>query len=57
MKREARDLGAEAVINVKFQTVAIGGPNANSIRGVELLAYGTALAPATPQAALEPPGR
>jgi len=56
MKHQARNLGAETVINVKFQTSAIGGLNANSVRGVELLAYGTALAPARQQAALEPLG-
>lgn len=45
MKDEARTLGASMIINVKFQTLAIGGRNQNSVRGVELLAYGTALAP------------
>lgn len=44
MKEEARALGAGIVINVKFQTFAIGGRNANNVKGVELLAYGTALA-------------
>ena len=56
MKREARNLGAETIINVKFQTFAIGGRNANSIRGVELLAYGTALALARQPVAFEPLG-
>ena len=45
MKREALRMGANMIINVKFQTFAIGGRSNNSIRGVELLAYGTALAP------------
>jgi len=44
MKREALRHGARMIINVKFQTFAIGGRNANNIRGVELLAYGTSLA-------------
>lgn len=46
MKAEARKLGATMVINIKFQTFAIGGRRAESVRGVEMLAYGTALAPA-----------
>ncbi len=43
MKSEARARGAGMIINVKFQTFAIGGRNPNSVKGVELLAYGTAL--------------
>lgn len=54
MKAEARRFGAEMVINVKFQTFAIGGRNANSIRGVELLAYGTALVTARDGALSQP---
>jgi uncharacterized protein YbjQ (UPF0145 family) len=50
MKLEARKRGAAMIINVKFQTFAIGGRSENSIRGVELLAYGTWLA-AKPAAA------
>jgi len=46
MKHEAMRGGANMIINVKFQTFAIGGRNENNIRGVELLAYGTSLAPA-----------
>lgn len=45
MKHEANKLGAEMIINVKFQTFAIGGRNENSVKGVEVLAYGTSLAP------------
>lgn len=45
MKAEARSRGAGMIINVKFQTFAIGGRNANNIKGVEMLAYGTALSP------------
>ncbi len=45
MKAEARSLGAGMIINVKFQTFAIGGRGQNSMKGVEMLAYGTALSP------------
>jgi uncharacterized protein YbjQ (UPF0145 family) len=44
MKAEARGLGAKLIINVKFQTFAIGGRTPGSVKGVEVLAYGTALA-------------
>jgi uncharacterized protein YbjQ (UPF0145 family) len=53
MKDEAQTLGASMIINVKFQTLAIGGRNQNSVRGVELLAYGTALSPLGPRS-IEP---
>jgi uncharacterized protein YbjQ (UPF0145 family) len=43
MKAEARRLGAGMIVNVKFQTFAVPGRGANSIRAVEMLAYGTAL--------------
>jgi len=33
------------VVNVKFQTFSIPGRNPNSLRAVEVLAYGTALGP------------
>ncbi len=46
MKSEAQKLGAGMIINVKFQTFAIGGRNPGTIKGVEMLAYGTALSPA-----------
>jgi len=46
MKAEAHKLGSGLIINAKFQTFAIGGRNQNSVRGVEILAYGTALGPA-----------
>lgn len=46
MKEEARQRGASMVVNVKFQTFSIPGRNPNSLRGVEVLAYGTALGPA-----------
>jgi uncharacterized protein YbjQ (UPF0145 family) len=43
MKAEARRHGARMIVNVKFQTFAIGGRSQNSVKGVEVLAYGTAL--------------
>ena len=45
MKAEARARGARMIINVKFQTFAIGGRGQDSLKGVEMLVYGTALAP------------
>lgn len=45
MKDDARRHGAAHIFNVKFQTFAIPGRRPNSIRGVELLVYGTAVAP------------
>jgi uncharacterized protein YbjQ (UPF0145 family) len=45
MKTEARAAGAAMIINVKFQTFAIGGRNPENVKGVEVMAYGTALAP------------
>jgi uncharacterized protein YbjQ (UPF0145 family) len=44
MKAEAHGLGAKLIINVKFQTFAIGGRAQGSVKGVEILAYGTAVA-------------
>ncbi|MCA3130853.1 MAG: YbjQ family protein [Betaproteobacteria bacterium] len=49
MKEEARQKGASMVVNVKFQTFSIPGRNPNSLRAVEVLAYGTALGPAMPR--------
>lgn len=43
MKEDARRRGANLIINVKFQTLAIPGRQPNSIGAVELLAYGTAV--------------
>jgi uncharacterized protein YbjQ (UPF0145 family) len=43
MKAEARRHGARMIVNVKFQTFAIGGRSQNSVKGVEVLVYGTAL--------------
>ena len=46
MKREALQMGSTMIVNAKFQTFAIGGRSQNSVKGVEVLAYGTALGPA-----------
>jgi uncharacterized protein YbjQ (UPF0145 family) len=46
MKAEARRLGAAMIVNVKFQTFSIPGRRTGSTRAVEVLAYGTAVAPA-----------
>jgi uncharacterized protein YbjQ (UPF0145 family) len=46
MKGEAQGLGAAMIVNVKFQTFAIVCRAAESVKGVEVLAYGTALSPA-----------
>ena len=43
MKAQARAAGARMIVNVKFQTFAIGGRSQNNVKGVEVLAYGTAL--------------
>lgn len=43
MKAQARAHGAAMIVNVKFQTFAIGGRSQNSVKGVEVLAYGTAV--------------
>jgi uncharacterized protein YbjQ (UPF0145 family) len=45
MKDDARRHGAAHIFNVKFQTFSIPGRRPNSIRGVELLVYGTAVGP------------
>jgi uncharacterized protein YbjQ (UPF0145 family) len=44
MKAEARRRGAGMIVNVKFQTFSIPGRRPGSMRAVEVLAYGTALA-------------
>ncbi len=43
MKEEARGRGSKMIVNVKFQTFSIPGRKAGSLKGVEMLAYGTAL--------------
>jgi len=43
MQAQAQDLGAEAVINMKFETSRVSGNAGQGIGSVEVLAYGTAL--------------
>lgn len=45
MKRDAQARGAGMIVNVKFQTFAIGGRGQEGLKGVEMLAYGTAITP------------
>ena len=45
MKRQARDLGADRVFNVKIETASISKGVKQTIGSVEVLAYGTALIP------------
>jgi len=50
MQQQAQDLGAEAVINLKFETARVSGNAAQGIGSVEVLAYGTALIPSATRA-------
>jgi uncharacterized protein YbjQ (UPF0145 family) len=43
MKAEAQAVGATTIVNVKFQTFAVGGKKDGSLRAVEVLAWGTAI--------------
>jgi uncharacterized protein YbjQ (UPF0145 family) len=43
MQEEARELGAETIYNVKYETSRIGENAAKGLGSVEVLAYGTAL--------------
>ncbi|NND67350.1 MAG: YbjQ family protein [Halioglobus sp.] len=43
MQQRAEELGADAVINMKFETSRVAGNAGQSIGSVEVLAYGTAL--------------
>lgn len=45
MQQEADELGAESVINTKFETSRISGNAGKGIGSMEVLAYGTALIP------------
>jgi len=45
VKREAKDLGAEMVFNIKLETSSIHKGKGNAIGSVEVFAYGTALIP------------
>jgi uncharacterized protein YbjQ (UPF0145 family) len=44
MKAEAKQRGGAMVVNVKFQTFAVPGKKAGSMRAVEVLAWGTSIA-------------
>ncbi|MCU0869718.1 MAG: YbjQ family protein [Burkholderiales bacterium] len=43
MKAEAQAFGATTIVNVKFQTFAVGGKKNGSLKAVEVLAWGTAI--------------
>jgi uncharacterized protein YbjQ (UPF0145 family) len=43
MLGEAREVGANAVINVRYETSTVGGQQQKKSGGVEVLVYGTAL--------------
>lgn len=45
MQKQAQALGAEAVVNLKFETSRISGNAGKSVGSVEVLAYGTGLIP------------
>jgi len=47
MKEEAHQLGAEMVLNVKLETSSISKGSKGKIGSVEVLAYGTAIIPAS----------
>ena len=43
MKAEARELGSDAIFNVKFETSSISKGSENTLGSIEVLVYGTAL--------------
>lgn len=43
MKEHARELGANAIVNVKLETASISKGKRNSIGSIEVYAYGTAI--------------
>ncbi|GAB5450336.1 MAG: heavy metal-binding domain-containing protein [Halioglobus sp.] len=43
MQEEAESLGADAVINIKFETSRVSGNAGQALGSVEVLAYGTAM--------------
>ena len=45
MKRQANDLNAEMIFNIKFETSSISKNARGSIGSIEVLAYGTAFSP------------
>jgi len=48
MKAQARDLGADMVFNVRFETASMA-EGASTMFSAEFIAYGTALVPARPR--------
>lgn len=48
MQQQAKDLGADMVVNLKFETSSISKGRKQKIRSVEVLVYGTALIPEGP---------
>jgi len=53
MLLEARELGATAVIKMRYETSTVGGQQQKQAGGVEVVAYGTALG--TPRSTPPPP--
>jgi uncharacterized protein YbjQ (UPF0145 family) len=45
MQEQARELGAEAVMNLKIETSRVSGDAARGVGSIEILAYGTAMVP------------
>lgn len=45
MKKQAEEMGAELVFNVKFETASISQGRRGTVGSVEVLSYGTALIP------------
>ena len=43
MQQQASELGAQAVINTKFETSRISGNANKSVGSIEVLAYGTGM--------------
>jgi len=51
MKEQADAMGAKMVFNIKLETASISKGRKNKVSSVEVLAYGTAIIPESPQAA------
>lgn len=45
MQEQARELGADAVMNLKIETSRISGNASKGVGSIEVLAYGTAMVP------------
>ncbi len=45
MQEQAREFGAEAVMNLKIETSRVSGDAARGVGSIEILAYGTAMVP------------